>query len=144
MDKGDNAVNTNTHGSVLVVDDDQTIRGLLRWVLEYAGYAVVEAGSGVEALAILRTSVQPLVVLLDLLTPECDGHEVLNIVSTDRHLATYHAYVLITGDADLLTPGARAALATLGVPIVAKPVNLDVLYKSVAQAVSHLGRARPG
>jgi GAF domain-containing protein/CheY-like chemotaxis protein len=59
---------------VLVVDDDVTVRQLLRRLLETEGYTVVEADNGRVALERLR-SVSPSVVLLDLMMPEMDGFE---------------------------------------------------------------------
>jgi GAF domain-containing protein/CheY-like chemotaxis protein/anti-sigma regulatory factor (Ser/Thr protein kinase) len=59
---------------VLVVDDDATVRQLLRRMLESEGYAVVEAENGRGALATLREA-RPSVVLLDLMMPEMDGFE---------------------------------------------------------------------
>ncbi len=59
---------------VLVVDDDVTLRQLLRRMLEPEGYAVMEAENGRVALERLR-DVSPSVVLLDLMMPEMDGFE---------------------------------------------------------------------
>ncbi len=59
---------------VLVIDDDATLRQLLRRLLEPEGYTVVEAENGRMALERLR-DVSPSVVLLDLMMPEMDGFE---------------------------------------------------------------------
>jgi len=59
---------------VLVVDDDDEVRQILRRMLEPEGYAVVEARDGREALERLR-DVSPSVILLDLMMPEMDGFE---------------------------------------------------------------------
>jgi CheY-like chemotaxis protein len=59
---------------VLVVDDDDNVRQLLRRMLEPEGYTVVEAENGRAALERLR-DVTPSVVLLDLMMPEMDGFE---------------------------------------------------------------------
>ncbi len=59
---------------VLVVDDDLTVRQLLRRMLEAEGFGVVEAENGRAALERLR-EVAPCVVLLDLMMPEMDGFE---------------------------------------------------------------------
>ncbi|WP_300155031.1 response regulator [Solidesulfovibrio sp.] len=61
---------------VLVVDDDPSIRALLRLYLEGAGYGVAEAGDGRQA---MRRIVEqpPDLVVLDIFMPEMDGLEVL-------------------------------------------------------------------
>jgi GAF domain-containing protein/CheY-like chemotaxis protein/anti-sigma regulatory factor (Ser/Thr protein kinase) len=59
---------------VLVVDDDEGVRQLLRRMLEPAGYTVAEAENGRVALERLREAA-PGVVLLDLMMPEMDGFE---------------------------------------------------------------------
>jgi CheY-like chemotaxis protein len=59
---------------VLIVDDDEVLRQLLRRLLEPEGYKVVEAENGRVALDRLR-EVSPSVILLDLMMPEMDGFE---------------------------------------------------------------------
>jgi CheY-like chemotaxis protein len=61
---------------VLVVDDDATVRQLLRRMLEPEGYTVVEAENGRAALERLREG-PPALILLDLMMPEMDGFEFL-------------------------------------------------------------------
>src|SRR5215813_607345 len=86
---------------VLVVDDDEPMRRLVSMVLEDDEWDVLEAKNGIDALAILRSSPSHLVVLLDWMMPEMSGEEVLDVVNSDRVLATRHAYALITGNAAL-------------------------------------------
>jgi CheY-like chemotaxis protein len=62
---------------VLVVDDDPDVRGVLRRMLEKAGYRVAEAEHGRAALARLAEAT-PDLVLLDLMMPEMDGFEFLD------------------------------------------------------------------
>ena len=69
---------------VLVVDDDATLRELLRRILEGAGYTVVEAENGRVALERLGT-LAPGVILLDLMMPEMDGFDV--VAEMRRHEA---------------------------------------------------------
>jgi CheY-like chemotaxis protein len=62
--------------TILMVDDDAWDRQLFRTLLEEAGYRVVEASSGKDALhAVLNTRLD--LVILDLSMPEMDGLEVL-------------------------------------------------------------------
>lgn len=67
-----------TTDAVLIVDDDTSIRTMLAYVFDDAGFSVVEAADGREALDVLRTE-QPALVVLDLMMPEIDGVEVLRI-----------------------------------------------------------------
>lgn len=60
--------------SVLVVDDDEQIRSLIRMTLEKAGYQVFEGQSGQEALQHFRVTPTDL-VMMDILMPDKDGLE---------------------------------------------------------------------
>ena len=65
--------------SVLVIDDEASIRESLRMILEYEGYRVDEARSGSEALNKIAARV-PSALLLDIKMPEMDGLELLSAV----------------------------------------------------------------
>ncbi|EPR41230.1 two component transcriptional regulator, winged helix family [Desulfovibrio sp. X2] len=61
--------------AILVVEDDEDIRQLLRYTLESAGYTVVEAEEGEDALGKARRH-RPVLILLDLMLPGMDGFEI--------------------------------------------------------------------
>jgi DNA-binding response OmpR family regulator len=61
--------------TILVVDDEATLRETLAWNLDQEGYRVVEAADGSEALRVFRDE-RPDLVLLDLMLPEISGVEV--------------------------------------------------------------------
>lgn len=61
--------------TILVVEDDDELRALLRKVLSYDGYHVLEARTGREALETLRTQ-RPACILLDAMLPEIHGFEI--------------------------------------------------------------------
>jgi two-component system cell cycle sensor histidine kinase/response regulator CckA len=62
--------------TLLVVDDDRGVRGSVRAVLENNGYRVIEAESGEEALAVARTSLDPIaLVIADVVMPGMNGIE---------------------------------------------------------------------
>jgi CheY-like chemotaxis protein len=64
--------NAMTH-TVLVVEDEQDLREMMRDALELNGYTVVTADHGVDALAKLATIENLCLVILDLLMPVMDG-----------------------------------------------------------------------
>ena len=66
---------------ILVIDDEQPIRRLLRSILSAHGYSVHEAATGTEALQDVR-AVRPDVILLDLGLPDLDGLEVTRCLRT--------------------------------------------------------------
>lgn len=73
-------------GLVLVVDDEEQNRGLLRDPLEARGYLVEEAESGEEALEKVAEN-PPDVILLDLMMPNMDGFEVCRRLKTNAKTA---------------------------------------------------------
>jgi DNA-binding response OmpR family regulator len=60
--------------TILLVDDEKTLREMIRVYLEQEGYRVVEAGHGRDALYVARTE-KPDLVILDLMMPEMGGAE---------------------------------------------------------------------
>jgi len=71
---------------VLVVDDDDAIRGVVRSVLEADGFEVVEAADGPAALLLLEAinGRGPDLVVLDVMMPGIDGIEVCRRINHDR------------------------------------------------------------
>ena len=73
---------TESHGLILVADDDPDIRGILAFRLERAGYETVQAASGDEALRLVRES-PPALCILDVMMPQVNGFEVLREIRHD-------------------------------------------------------------
>lgn len=67
--------------SVLIVDDDDTLRQMYRARLEGSGYSVIEAKNGEEAMA-RAVENKPSCVLLDIMMPRVNGFDVLDILKT--------------------------------------------------------------
>jgi two-component system alkaline phosphatase synthesis response regulator PhoP len=70
--------------TVLVVDDDATIRRLLQITLETEGFGVVTAGDGIEGLRRAQTEPRPDLVLLDIMMPGMDGLQVCHTLKNDE------------------------------------------------------------
>ena len=79
-------VASTSHGYVLVVDDEEQNRALLRDPLEARGYEVAEAENGMEALQKIAAR-PPDVILLDLMMPKMDGFEVCRHLRKDARTA---------------------------------------------------------
>lgn len=129
---------------VLVVDDDLAIRETLRLVLEDAGYEVLEAGDGLQALEILKGAKDSLVVLLDLMMPRLDGAGVLGAVAGDRKLAHRHAFVMTTATHQTLSLAFVNLLTNLSVPVLRKPFDVEDLLAMVDSAASKASGAPAG
>ncbi len=71
-------------GHVLIVDDEATIREVLRKYLEADGYRISEAKTGDEGLVLLRTD-PPDLVILDIMLPGIDGFEITRLLRGDNH-----------------------------------------------------------
>jgi CheY-like chemotaxis protein len=110
--------------SVLVVDDDEALRGLVVELLRDEGYRVEAVRDGRAALhAIARWS--PDVILLDRCMPDMDGEEFARVY---RALPPPHApIVLLTGHTQAEAAGERVGAAA----VVVKPFDLDDLLTTV-------------
>jgi DNA-binding response OmpR family regulator len=73
---------TGQPGLILVADDDPDIVALVSAVLRRAGFDVVEASDGAEALELLRTR-RPQLAVLDISMPKLDGMEVLQFMRAE-------------------------------------------------------------
>ena len=110
---------------ILVVDDEEGVRGFLRTVLEEAGYGVLEAGDGKQALQVLAASPVELVIT-DLVMPEVEGLETVRALRRDYPSV---GIIVISGAARgsylrvAETLGAHAALS--------KPLAPEVLLAEV-------------
>jgi DNA-binding response OmpR family regulator len=70
---------------ILVVDDNQQMRTLLKSYLTQEGYTIVTASNGQEALFVSRHE-KPDLVILDLMMPEMDGYEFMRVHSREADI----------------------------------------------------------
>jgi PAS domain S-box-containing protein len=80
-------------GTVLVADDDESVRTLVREALTTERHEVMEAADGEEALALIRAH-KPDVLVLDLLMPRLDGFSVLEQIQDDPEIRSLPVVVL--------------------------------------------------
>ncbi|TFG68832.1 MAG: response regulator transcription factor [Anaerolineales bacterium] len=72
--------------NILIVDDDQAIIRILRTYLEQAGYHVLTANDGAQAIHMLRNQ-KPDLLLLDLMLPDKDGWDITRLIRGDKQLS---------------------------------------------------------
>jgi CheY-like chemotaxis protein len=73
-------------GTIMVVDDSAAMRHLIKKALEPEGYAVIEAGNGVEALDRVLSDEPPDLITLDIEMPEMDGITMCSKIRNVLHL----------------------------------------------------------
>lgn len=83
---------------VLLVDDEENIRIMVRFNLEKSGYEVIEAGDGKEALRLV-TAKHPEIVILDLMLPGIDGLEVCRSLKSNPQTAAL-PIIMLTAKSD--------------------------------------------
>lgn len=114
--------------SVLVVDDQEDLRILLRLELEAEGALVWDAATGAEAIDILSTTTVDL-MLLDLALPDMDGFEVLERLGERGDLATMRV-IVVSAHAD--EARVRRALAAGSDAYLYKPFSSAELWAVVS------------
>lgn len=81
---------------ILVADDDQAIRKMLRSVLEDEGYDVSEAGTGAEVLEAFSSADPPDLVLADVRMPDQTGIDVLRARSKAKSIDGFQPLIVMT------------------------------------------------
>ena len=115
--------------SILVVDDEASIRRTLREILEYEDWNVDEAEDGEQAIAKARAGAYD-VALLDIKMPRVDGMEVLTTLSEE---VPELPVIMISGHADIKT--AVEATQTGAFHFIEKPPDLHQLLVTVRAAM---------
>ena len=114
---------------ILVVDDKEVNRNLLRQMLTRKGYDVSEAADGREAIDVVNTNANEIdIVLMDIMMPGMDGYEAadkIKALSKDNHLPIIYVTAL-RAEESLST-----ALAAGGDDFITKPVNFAVLESKI-------------
>jgi excisionase family DNA binding protein len=117
--------------AVLLVDDDERMRELVRTELEREGYDVQEAASADEGLASIETR-KPELVLLDVMMPHVDGWEMLRRIQ-ERYGAGAIPVLMFSGQVD--EKGRRQAASSGARGFIGKPFDLAELVEQAKSVV---------
>lgn len=115
--------------SILIVDDERSIRNTLKEILEHEGYSVETAENGIIALAELKKTNYNL-ILLDIKMPQLDGIDVLKKI---REEYPDTSVVMITGHGDIETAVECIKLGAFD--FLQKPLDLNRILVTVRNAL---------
>ena len=134
-----------TDKTVLVVDDEPNVREYLTMILQDAGFQVLTAGDGHEALEVVRRE-RPDFISLDLIMPNMSGHKLLYELRRDKDLARIPVLVVTAHAGDEM--GRKDLQDLLDNRVISgpgtyleKPVNPRSYVQSIRRA---LGLETPG
>ena len=120
---------------ILVVDDEEHIRELIRFYLDKEGFSVREASGGEEALGILENEYIDLAIV-DIMMPVMNGYEATKMIrSLDREDAKVIPIIAMTANA-FTEDRIRAKEAGMD-EHVAKPVDVELLIKVIHKLVKY-------
>jgi HAMP domain-containing protein/CheY-like chemotaxis protein/signal transduction histidine kinase len=117
-----------TGKKVLVVDDDVRNIFALSSVLERRGMIVLTAGTGREAIATLESTPDVAIVLMDIMMPEMDGYETMQVI---RQKPTFGRLPIIALTAKAMKGDREKCLEAGASEYLAKPVNTDQLLSAL-------------
>jgi len=115
-------------GTVLVVDDEESILQVASDILNYLGYSVVTSPSGQEAVDRLLQGARPDLVLLDVIMPGMDGVETFRRF---REIEPNLPILISTGYAERSAVESLAEESVTG--FVNKPFAIETLAKRLEQ-----------
>jgi len=113
---------------VLVVDDDVRNIFALSSVLERRGMTVLTAGTGREAIATLEKTPEVAIVLMDIMMPEMDGYETMQVI---RQNSSFRRLPIIALTAKAMKGDREKCLEAGASEYLAKPVNTEQLLSAL-------------
>jgi CheY-like chemotaxis protein len=105
----DPAPEPSSSKTIVVVDDERSVRALIRILLEQAGYQVVEAANGKAGLAAVARC-NAVLVVTDVMMPVMNGREMIAHLRGDARTASI-PIVVISAEANVATLRADAAIS---------------------------------
>jgi two-component system, chemotaxis family, chemotaxis protein CheY len=118
-----------TQRKVLIVDDSETIRQQVTQALESVGFAVIEAGDGIDGLACASAN-ELCMVILDVNMPRLNGLDMLDRLKSDPRHTELPVLMLTTEVEQNMIQRAKKAGAR---GWMIKPVKMDQLVSTVSK-----------
>ncbi|RMF12145.1 MAG: response regulator [Candidatus Dadabacteria bacterium] len=114
---------------ILIVEDHDDTRDMLRIALENEGFEVVTAPNGVKLLPLIRENV-PDLILLDIMMPWVDGFELARAIKDNDDLRNIPIFFITAKiNPEDIETGFRVGAAEY----IQKPIDLDELFEKIEQ-----------
>ena len=123
--------------TVLVVDDDARNIFALSSVLERRGMQVLTATTGNEAIALVESTPDVAIVLMDIMMPEMDGYQTMQVI---RANPAFRRLPIIALTAKAMKGDREKCLEAGASDYLAKPVNTEQLLSALAHVAASLDR----
>jgi CheY-like chemotaxis protein len=118
--------------TILVAEDRDTSRELIRTLLEHSGYKVLEASNGGDAIDLARET-NPDLVLLDLQMPIKDGFQVLRELRSEER---FRSTPIVALTASAMQGDKERALTDGFTAYLTKPLSLSTIRKELARLLN--------
>ncbi len=126
----------NKSGSLLIVDDEDSVRSIAVTMLSYLGYNVTQAADGEQALEKIAAATTPFdAILLDIYMPKLSGRDTFK-----RLRAEGCTTPVVVCSGFMIDPDEFVALSEVGpgpIDIIQKPYSMEGLARTIAKAVAH-------
>jgi two-component system cell cycle response regulator DivK len=117
--------------TILYIEDNQENRILIRRILTFEGYQVLEAGNAKEGLELLATS-RPDLILMDINIPDIDGY---SLTSKIRTLSGFSDVPIIALTANVMRGDRERSLEAGCNGYIQKPVDIDLLPQQIERFI---------
>jgi two-component system, cell cycle sensor histidine kinase and response regulator CckA len=130
MDRSIHLRTTSRAETILLVDDEPSVRRLVSQMLQLTGYKVLEASSGPEALGLMDHAGQPVDLLLtDIVMPSMNG------ATLAKHLSRRHPEMRVLFTSGYIDDVVVQEVVAMGAQFLPKPFTLEGLTQKVRQVL---------
>lgn len=113
---------------ILIVDDDPRNIFALKLTLKSEGFEVISASMADEAIRLMIKNTDITVVLMDMMMPEIDGYQAMNIISQNPDIVKIP---VIAVTAQAMTGDREKCLDAGAKDYITKPINVELLLKAI-------------
>lgn len=117
---------------ILIVDDDARNIFALKAVLQSKGFAVVAADNAAEGIGLVKKDPSIRVVLMDVMMPEMDGYEAIQIIRNDKTLVHVK---LVAVTAQAMSGDREKCMAAGADEYISKPIDVTILFQLLKQYI---------